>query len=299
MSRASLIELLLGEAGGTEPEPEPEPEPELEARLVSILEGARQAWPGLGLDDEVFVRYLGQRLARHCSPLEALSQVNATDLYLACACVEGLPGSHRRFIRAHVVGIEAVGRDLGAVEPAELRQWVCEHVLVAQPPQPPRIASFSGRGELGHWVRITARRLLIDRRRKRSPHTTDIEHVPASALVVDGDDPELGLLAETYRESFRAALEDAFGRLSPRERTLLRYRFVDGLEVNQIASVCGRHRVSVSRSLGNARQRLLGHVRRHLVTSLRLRRSEADSLMRLMRSQIQLSVSRLLRRAEP
>jgi len=177
----------------------------------------------------------------------------------------------------------------------EFLQRLRDRLLVPDGDKPPRIAAFSGRGELKNWVRIAAHRLVVDGYRKGRDPTVSNEADATEAIASAAPDPELVALKSTYREGFRAAFEAAFAQLTPGDRTLLRYRYIDGLEVQQIAAIDGRHRVSISRALSRARDSLLENLRRDLAERLHVGMSEAESMVRLMRSQIDVSISRLLR----
>jgi RNA polymerase sigma-70 factor (ECF subfamily) len=93
---------------------------------------------------------------------------------------------------------------------------------------------------------------------------------------------------------FAAAFVAAMGALDERQRTLLRYRFVDGLTVEQIAEVYGVHRATTHRHLNEARDALSGATEREVRARLTIDASEVASLRRLIISQLEVSVARLL-----
>src|SRR5262249_32321867 len=111
-------------------------------------------------------------------------------------------------------------------------------------------------------------------------------------VATAGDDPELAFLKHQYREQFRAAFAAAVAALEPRDRNILRHRYVDGLEVNELATIYGLHRVSMSRTLSRIRDELLAGIGRNLHTA----GDELESIMALIASQLELSLSGLLRR---
>ena len=107
-------------------------------------------------------------------------------------------------------------------------------------------------------------------------------------------DPEMDYIRTRYAAEFRAAIGTAMTELEPRERTLLRLGLVDGLTADQIAGVYGVHRVTVARWLAAAREHLAGRCQRRLEERLHLGPTELRSLLGLVRSQLDLSVRRLL-----
>lgn len=267
---------------------------QLEASLREMLDTARAEWPVLSLADEDYVRHLAALLPETDEPRAALAKIRPGDVYVAAAVTSGHPEALRtfeaQFIRpARVV----IARESDVVEPEEFFQRLRERLLVAQPGKRTRLAGFSGKGKLSNWVRIAAQRLLIDEYRKREAAPNEVPTDPLDPIRAADKDPELGVLQSSYREGFQEAFESAFAKLGSRERTLLRYRYVDGLEVNQIASISGRHRVSVYRAIVKARETLLEHLRRDMAERLHVGMSQADSVVRLMRSQLDLRLSRL------
>ncbi len=270
--------------------------PELERRLREIVAVAREARPEVELAADVFVRHVGRVLRDAPDAVAALAELRADELFIACGCTQGVRRAHRVFEEEFLPDARQILARAGTpVDEQEFLQRLRDRLLVAAADKPPRIAGFSGRGELRNWVRIAAHRLIVDGYRKGRDPTVASSDDSTDAIASAAPDPELAALKSTYREGFREAFETAFARLSPRDRTLLRYRYLDGLEVQQLAEIDGRHRVSVSRALSRARESLLEHLRRDLAQRLQVGLSEADSMVRLMRSQLDVSISRLLR----
>jgi RNA polymerase sigma-70 factor (ECF subfamily) len=108
-------------------------------------------------------------------------------------------------------------------------------------------------------------------------------------------DPETGYLKERYREAFNAAFRGAVAALSGEQRELLRLHFVDGLTLDQLASVAGVHRATIARRIAAAREAVAGEARRLLLAALGASESELESLAGVMRSQIDVTLAGLLR----
>jgi RNA polymerase sigma-70 factor, ECF subfamily len=94
--------------------------------------------------------------------------------------------------------------------------------------------------DLRAWVRATTVRTAIDllRRGRRE--------VPADQTEVEEafppHDPELDGLRALYGEQFKRAFGEAFAALPKRDRSILRYRFVDGLDIDGLGAVYRVHR---------------------------------------------------------
>ncbi len=259
-----------------------------------VLFAARALHPGIPLDAERFVRHLAHHRPEG-APLEAwLGSICAGDLYLACACAEGMPAAaaalHRQY-RAQA------GAYLSGMRPSEafvedVAQAVLERLLVGSPGSPPRIAEYSGRGALGSWLRVVTVRLALDLRRRRTEELAGDAHrdEPANAVGA-GSDPEVLLLQRRYLGELNAALGAAVGALTGDQRSLLRAHFVEGVTLEQLAAARGVHRATVVRWIAAARQDVLAGARRQLGEKLQVRPAELESLMGMMRSRLDLSLS--------
>src|SRR5262249_33955698 len=122
-------------------------------------------------------------------------------------------------------------------------------------------------------------------------HTADAPADEEAALdpLVPPVDPELDALKLRYASDFNAALRDALAALPPRDRTFLKLHYVDGVPVEHIATAYNVHRVSASRWLSAARERVLEETTRLLRERKRLTESEFESLARLVQSRLDVS----------
>jgi RNA polymerase sigma-70 factor (ECF subfamily) len=176
---------------------------------------------------------------------------------------------------------------------AEAKQ-VVRQVLVPRGDRPPALAEFSGSGELGGWLRIALGRELVRQRRKG----VDRLDTGEAALMADrDDDPETAYLKAHYQREFKQAFAAALTELGDRERRALRYSIVERLSIDEIARLDGVHRATAARDVARARALLAEKTRGLLQTRLRVEPSQLDSILRLVTSQLDVSVRRLL--AEP
>jgi RNA polymerase sigma-70 factor (ECF subfamily) len=265
--------------------------------LARLLAEARSIWPGVEVDAEVYREYLQARLPPADDLAHALEQVHTKDLYLACACAQ-------RAQNAIEVFEERLLRDVPAFiahlrQPPELvdevKQRVREALFVSAPAEPPKITQYSGRGALGGWLRLVAVRtaLMMLRDAQGDPKATE-DH--EDELPCIGADPELDLLRARYRDDFRAAFELALQGLAVSERNVLRLHYVDGMTIDDLAVLYRRHRSTVARQIAAARRTILDAVRRELAPRLALGQSEIDSLMGALRSQLDVSLLRFLKK---
>jgi len=140
---------------------------------------------------------------------------------------------------------------------------------------------------------MTAVRLLLDLRRAHaSPEVADEGELLAWPDPQTG--PELAAIRRRYGEQFRAAFELAMSRLEPKERSVLREQVLFRMTLEQIAALHQVGRATVARWLASARHRLLVETRGDLVERLGANRAEVESLIEVLRSQLDLSIERLL-----
>jgi RNA polymerase sigma-70 factor (ECF subfamily) len=257
------------------------------------LDEAHRAWPLVELTDEDFIDHLATRLRPEDDAGEMLSWLNISDLYLARAAEGGRPDAVQAFEDLHLcrVGqfIDKVSRDPAFV--AEVTQALRVKLFVGRDGQG-KLSQYSGRGALESWVCAVAIRTAYDIGRARGH---EIRHEDdAVDVLAASDDPELDLLRRRYDGQFRSALEAALANLGARERTTLRLYYIERLTAAQIGKLYRVHEVTVLRRIAGARRTVLDWVRTDLSRTLGLSSEEFDELLALMRSQLDVSVGRLL-----
>ena len=95
--------------------------------------------------------------------------------------------------------------------------------------------------------------------------------------------------------SLKRAFDVALRSLPAREQTLLRQHVIDGLTIDQLGALYHVHRATAARSLERARQAILAATREQMMGKLRVRSSELDSILRLIRSKLEVSLHGLRR----
>ena len=272
--------------------------PDLEQRLAEAHERGRARFPELALDAGVFAERLGRSLARWprgASP--AVSGVRVEDLFLVCACLEGAPGAAETFRAEYRSSIRATAlRMLPSGSADDFEQRLFDSLLVGSADggaRPPRIAQFAGRAPLGRWMHVIADRLAIDLCR-----TVEVDQ-RAQRQIMDGladraDSPELDYLKEQYRDVVREALQHALATLGDRDQILIRLHFVSGASVEAIGRTYRVSQSTASRWLAHARDLILSALRAELRERLGASAAEVDSLVVLVASQLDASLSGIL-----
>jgi len=273
---------------------------DLDRRLWAIVAEGRAAWPGFALDARDVVEFIARQATAELADA-ALDGLRPADLYLACACARQVPGAIAAFDRDYMreVDVALTRMRIGPPRLHDVKQLVRQRLFVgggaaAQPAAPGKIAEYAGRGDLRRWVRSVAVRTCLNELRKgRREVLVDDEQLIAQHAIA-GDDPEIEYMKRTYAHEFRAAFGEALGQLGARDQTLLRYHHVDGLNIDEIGAIYRIHRVTAFRWIEKAKELLARSTLDILRDRLRLPASELDSVLRMIRSQIHLSLVRHL-----
>jgi RNA polymerase sigma-70 factor (ECF subfamily) len=253
--------------------------------LQMLYATGRAAGPGVEVDLDTFAEHLAERED---------GGEHAADLYLACACLGGDARALEAFVARYLGN---VGRYVGKLDASrdfqdEVRQLLYLKLLGGDAP---RIADYSGRGPLDAWVRVAATRIGLDllRARRQGGEVPDEREEQAIEGAVDA---ELGYLKQSYREVFRAAFRDALRAVPDGTRGLLRLHYVEGVPVERIGTLYGWSRRTAFRRLDDARQALHGEIVGLLRARLAVSPDELESVFRLARSQLELSLTSMVRK---
>lgn len=263
--------------------------PELSALLDQQLADARAAWPTVTIEEVDYLRHLADKVRSRSDELavDVIRTMPAADLYLAAGCCAGDPAAIAAFHDAIMPVVRPALVKLGLADSTidETEQRVLVLTLVGDPDRP-AIAGYSGRGRLRSFVRSIAVR--TGRRLAGANDVTAVDDLDQLSAAVD--DPELELLRNRYREQVRDALAAAMATLDERQRNVLRQYYVDGLTIDQLAAVYRVARATTARWVVAARSSVLGATRDHLRAQLGATTTEIESILRLVRSQLELSL---------
>jgi RNA polymerase sigma-70 factor (ECF subfamily) len=266
----------------------------LDERLRAAWTTARKAWPGVEVPAERFAAHLGRVVDRETDPGVVLADLATDDIYLACSAASGDEKSFA-LIEGHAFGeVNAAGAALRAppADVEEIKQIVRTILFVSDRDRAASIGDFAGRGSLRGWVRVIATRELLRLRRKTSRETPLEEHI--LNFEAHGD-PEFERLKEAYRAQVADAVREAITALDVRDRLLLRYQVCDRLNIDEIGAVYQVHRATAARWLTKARAALVDLTKQRLAIRLSVDPSETDSILRLVQSQLDVSLERRLR----
>ena len=269
---------------------------DLDQRLARLAATGAEAWPALSLPPADFAAHLAQRIPAEASDLAAaLDELHAADLYLACACARDVPGAIAAFEATHggVVASFIARIDRAPSFVGEVMQLVRQRVFVGSVDTPPRIRGYAGRGPLAGWVGIAAQRIALDLVDREKVEARARERAVADEIGAELD-PELQYIKERYRDAFERAFARAVEDLGSRERALLRLQIAGGLTLEQIGTMYKVNASTVSRWIAGVRTALLSETERLLRAELSLSPPEFTSLARVLASQMDISVSRLL-----
>lgn len=250
---------------------------------------ASSAFPSVQFD--ALRSVVEEQLANGC----ALEELHAVELLLARRAAQA--------DRAAVACIEAmfiarIGAWLGAIESNalvidEVKQRVRVLVLSGAPP---KISEYRGRGPLGAWLRVIALREHAEH--YRSQGIVARGAVSDERLVElaqsEGLSPELACVKARYRPVMSAAFRAAIQGLTPRERTLLKLCYVDGLSLDAIGGLYAVNKSTVSRWMAAIREAVLTRAIAHARHEIDGASDEVEALLGAVRSGVDWSLQGLL-----
>ena len=264
--------------------------------LLAIVSKCGAAWPGVMVSPDLFVAHVRRVTASDADPEAALAKLHAEDLYLACALTHGdtraLASFEERFLPEVAGYVAQIDRNPSFVD--DVRQNLREKLFVAEVGASPKIAEYTGRGPLGAWLRISSVRIALNLRR-RAKHNVEPVVEGGPQLRSPAADPELDYLKSRYRREFRDAFQATIASLTGDERTVLRMHYLDGLTIDQIGAAYRVHRSTVARWLSLSREKIMEETKRLLTERLKVEPSEVDSLIGLVRSQLDVSIYKYLK----
>jgi len=255
--------------------------------IRALYTRGRETWPDLALDLAAFAAYVQDRMVG-----QDPRTLNAGDLFLTCACVRQDPRAlallDERYINTLDAALARLDQSGATVE--EIKQTLRTRFLTREHGRPPRIGDYSGAGDLRTVLRVAAIRLGISllRKHKRESYPGDeaLLQLPAREAT-----PEFDVLKQKYRAEFDAAFRTAVRALAPRERNLLRHQVLDRLSIDRIGALYGVHRATAARWVARGREALIKNIRRELQAQLGVSRDELDSILGLIQSHLDISLS--------
>src|SRR5262249_20611221 len=142
------------------------------------------------------------------------------------------------------------------------------------------------------WLRVVLTR-MVQNLSARGPKETPLDGALLADLPDGTGDPLLEGMRRTYRAEFRAAFAAAVGSLDVRDRVLLHQRFVSKRTQEELSADYQVHVNTVARWLSRVRKLVEDRTREELRSRLRLDEGEFTSILRLVGSQLDLSLGKI------
>jgi RNA polymerase sigma-70 factor (ECF subfamily) len=267
-------------------------EAELEALLSERYASARGHHPGVEVTAEEWIEGLATRLPPQVSVADGVKACRSSDVLWICGCLKGdaaalaaLDAALRDEVAAAAKAVRAPGDDVDTA-----RQQLHASLLVGE--GAPGLARYAGRGDLRGFLRIAAVRALLRLKGARE-REKGVDGELLEALAPDTD-PELERLKLAYREDFAACFREALAELPPRDRTLLRLNVLEKMSIDKLGGLFGVHRATAARWLERVKADLGARTEELLAERLGIEAAEVESIIRLVRSQVDVSLNRLL-----
>lgn len=263
------------------------------------LEAARAHWPNFAVRPEAFKAALEAAVGSGIT----LGALHVNDLYLAVGCLAHDAEALATFEKVVIAEVKpSVARSCKNKSTLDdVLQITREKLLFGTPgtdDPTPKLAQYTGKGPLVAWVRVVAVReaLMSDRKTKRERVHDDTVLLAGATTAAS---LELSMLKRLHGGAFRTAVQEALGRLTAEQRTILRFHAKDKLGIDQIAPMLGIHRATAARRLEKAREDALELARSILHDQHGLSESEAKSLCLALANEIDVSIGRALAEDSP
>ncbi len=250
-----------------------------------------ERWPTIQPQEAPFLAHLA------ALSITDLQDLHWTDLALASCCAQQDPAALRIFETEFVA---PTGRAIRRLDPStdfvdEVQQRLRTRLLLADGEHSPRITAYGGRGPLGGWVSVAAVRLgltLLGQTKRAAQRDALLW---SDAVLFPGGVPaELQHLKQRYAPRLAECLRAACGQLEDRERAVLRMYFVEGLNIDKIGRVYGVHRATIARWIARTRTTLCQQTHAMMLAEGVAPAEELQSIDRLVRSQLDISLGGLL-----
>jgi RNA polymerase sigma factor (sigma-70 family) len=259
---------------------------ELEETIASGYAEGYMRFGDLGLDINTYESRLKaiahDNLGESPSPdtmISFIKTLNCTDLYLATACAKeslGFPSAgplQRKYSSLAWQKLESEYKGFVSdlvrfffrqtMEAQDFADGLIADLFLPSRSGMSRIMSYDGRSSLCTWLRVVFSHRAINSQRSLScRQTTEVEaDMPDRPALVNF---HRIVRARLYGDVVAESISSACGKLLPRERLLLLWRYKDGLRLGEIAELLSIHQSNVSRRL----HRLYRKLRNGIVTNL-------------------------------
>jgi RNA polymerase sigma-70 factor (ECF subfamily) len=250
-------------------------DPRLDEWLADALQGAREAWPG-ARPCPGFLTYLASKVPT-LRMSAAFVTLRARELFLMYSCLHADPRALAEFETRYQPYVARALKRMKWTSQAieEARSVLRERLFFPLPGGHALALDYSGRGDLGRWLRKVAVRDAFKERERQRRHVDLESH---SDALTNDDDPERDLALNREGSAFASVLLRALAALSLRDRKLLFRHYYEGLSLDDIARRHRVHRATAARWLADVRDNVLQTMRRELSSSMA--ESELETFLR-------------------
>ncbi len=261
--------------------------PEIDGLVDEAILAGQRRWPQMS-------RVVASGFADHVRRIKPSApdlQVCGSDLFLAYACGQGdeaalriLEKEHWPLLDHHLAGLAV---------PDDDRRDIFQELMIHLCSGPnPRLLGYTGRAPLHFWLKVCATRAAYRAKRQRGTNRMCDDQAALTALVDAAPSPEQNALSATVQPIIQAALRTAYACLSPRNLTLVRLFFLDGLNIDAIGRIYSVHRATVARWITVIRQEILSTVEQEIKEALGAQTADVHGLLAAVRSQVHFSLQR-------
>jgi RNA polymerase sigma-70 factor, ECF subfamily len=259
--------------------------PASEAELKRAFELGRTGWPAVELGALDFANHVRRHGISTNVPIGILQ-----DIFLACACGCGIPGALQRFRERFfsVVATAVRSFDASPQFADEVYQRLSEALFVPGPSGEAKIHRYNGHGPLAGFVRTSARRIALRFSAALSRFQGEealIEQF-SQASVLDATLAKL-----ECRDAVNRALSVALRQLPRRDRLILRMNLIEKVSTTRLAAMYKVSQPTVSRWIQRTAKAIHATVKELVCDELDIDTHELDSLLLLVRSQIEITIS--------
>ena len=256
--------------------------------LAQLAALGSQTWRDIPLAATDFAAYLGRGLP--AMSVADLALLRGDDLWLACAYGRGIPGAAEALEKYAFASIVKTLLRLDSSEAtiADILQELRRRLVEQQTPQLEQKV-YMGRGSLIGWLRVSAVREMHARKNRRArelPLGTG-----STLLAAPVYEPEVALLLKTHKQELGEAFQRALAAMSSRDRNVLRYHFVEHLNIDQIGALYGVHRTTAARWIERAREILSTQTRTIFQERISISNDEFQRVVMLIQSQIEVQLA--------
>jgi RNA polymerase sigma-70 factor, ECF subfamily len=256
------------------------------SKVEAAYHAGANVWPSLKLEPEVFARYVRAHTDKDELPK------HTADMFLVCAALEGqreaLAEIEKHFIAKVPAYVARVTVDRAVVD--EVQQQLRTQLSIGGVQGKPKLLEYSGRGPLGAWLRMVAIR-------------TTLNHLRGTGRVLEPDHENVGItsdaeLAYAYARSdsvFAQAFKKVLEEVPAEARVILRFHYMGGLTMDQLAIMFKTSRSAIARRVAEARNAILANTERVLREDHGLAPSRIASMIRRADSQLNVTMSELLK----